>query len=76
MHVITLPYYRIYRFNTLRPIELIALYLSKSNTDSKLLQHIERWRVRKLQELQYVSIAVSCATHDPSLHAGHPTILS
>ena len=54
----TFPYYRIFHFNNLQPIRLIAFYGSQSDEQSKLIHHIGRWRAIKLQELQFISIAV------------------
>lgn len=55
----TFPYYRLFHFNTLRPIELIAACTRQSSEPEKLLFLIDRWRRRKRAELQYVSIAAA-----------------
>lgn len=56
----TLPYYRLYQFNTIRPIEKIAAFASEDLPDStKIAQALAIWRGRKLAELQFISIAVS-----------------
>ena len=65
MDLITFPYYHIFRFNTSQPIHLIAYYSSQPDQTHKLLYHIDRWRLRKLQELQYTSIAVSRLINTP-----------
>ena len=54
----TFPYYRLFHFNTLRPIELIASCTRRSLEPNKLRLLIDRWKRRKRAELQYVSIAV------------------
>lgn len=55
----TFPYYRLFHFNTLRPIELIAACTRRSFEPEKLLFLIDRWRRRKRAELQFVSIAAA-----------------
>jgi hypothetical protein len=56
----TLPYYRLYHFNTIEPLEKIAKLASQTPTDSKkLLRAISSWRSRKLSELQFITISVS-----------------
>lgn len=59
VHIVTLPYYRLFHFNTLRPIELIALCTRRSLEPNKLLSLIDLWKRRKRAELQYVSLSVS-----------------
>lgn len=56
----TLPYYRLFQFNTYQPIILIAAYTSSPGNFHKVVYHLDRWRTRKLSELQFTSIAVSC----------------
>lgn len=55
----TLPHYRIFQFNTYQPIILIAAYTSSPENLPKVIHHLDRWRTRKLSELQFASIAVS-----------------
>lgn len=55
----TLPYYRLFQYNTLRPIILIAVYCSQHGQGQKAMQQLAEWRSRKLGELQFISIAVS-----------------
>lgn len=56
----TLPYYRLYQFNTIRPLQKIADFASEAPPDSgKITQAIATWRARKLAELQFITIAVS-----------------
>ena len=59
MKVGTFPYYRLFQFNTLRPIQLIANCTRQPSESNKLLFLIHRWKRRKREELQFVSIAVS-----------------
>jgi hypothetical protein len=57
--VMTLPYYRLYYFNTVAPIERIATLASQSPLDTrKVLRAIASWRARKLAELQFITISV------------------
>jgi hypothetical protein len=59
VRVATLPYYRLYHFNTAQPLEKIAKIASESPFDSsRLLGAMAFWRARKLAELQFISIAV------------------
>lgn len=59
IYIGTLPYYRIFQFNTLQPILQIAAYSSQPSQVRRLRHLIDRWRTRKLQELHFISIAVS-----------------
>ena len=59
VNLATLPYYRMFQFYTYQPIILIAAYTSSPEKSYKVLYHLDRWRTRKLSELQFVSIAVS-----------------
>jgi len=61
----TLPYYRLFNFNTLRPIELIASCTRRSLEPDRLLSLIDLWRRGKRAELQFVSIAVSYNSSQP-----------
>ena len=63
----TFPYYRIFHFNTLQPIHLMAFYTSRPEEHSKLLYHLDRWRTCKLAELHFVSIAVSPKSTTPDI---------
>lgn len=56
----TLPYYRLYHFNTAAPIRKIASIASDHPGSPRLLYAVTLWRARKLTELQFISIAVSC----------------
>ena len=57
--VMTFPYYRNFHFNTLRPIQLMAACTGSPAQRNKLLFLLDRWKQRKREELQFVSIAVS-----------------
>jgi hypothetical protein len=55
----TLPYYRLYHFNTVDPLEKIAILASRPSPDfRKLSRTVASWRARKLSELQFIIIAV------------------
>lgn len=58
IHLVTLPYYRFFQFNTTKPIFRLAVCASNPNQSSKLIYLIAHWRTRKLAELQFISIAV------------------
>ncbi|KAF9700007.1 hypothetical protein EKO04_001392 [Ascochyta lentis] len=54
----TLPYYRLYYFNTAAPLEQIATLASESPLNTaKVLRAISSWRTRKLSELQFITIS-------------------
>lgn len=57
VNLATLPYYRMFQFYTYQPIILIAAYTSSPGKTYKVLYHLDRWRTRKLSELQFISIA-------------------
>jgi hypothetical protein len=59
VHVGTLPYYRFYYFNTLGVLQRIAIVAQNPSDFPKLLSLLKHWRLRKLSELQFISIAVS-----------------
>ena len=59
VNLVTLPYYRMFQFNTYQPIILIAAYTSTPGKHHKVLYHLDRWRTLKLAELQFISIGVS-----------------
>jgi hypothetical protein len=58
----TLPYYRLYYFNTENPISKIAVIASQEPRSFRLLYAVTLWRARKLTELQFISIAVRCGS--------------
>lgn len=58
MHTITLPYYRFFRENALRPILSIAESVETGLEDEGIRQILASWRERKLYELYFVQIAV------------------
>lgn len=59
IRIVTLPYYRLYHFNTKDPISKIAVIASEQPRSFRLLCAVTLWRARKLTELQFISIAVS-----------------
>ncbi|KAF2281458.1 uncharacterized protein EI97DRAFT_364895, partial [Westerdykella ornata] len=60
VRIATLPYYRLYHFNTIGPMEKIAVLSSEPCPDtSRLVRTITAWRTRKIAELHFVTI--SCA---------------
>ncbi|OCL12312.1 hypothetical protein AOQ84DRAFT_263196, partial [Glonium stellatum] len=60
--LITLPYYRFFNFNTLRPIEDIARHTSEQNSLPIVLALLDRWRTRKRNELDFITIACVAIT--------------
>ena len=58
VQLLTLPYYRLFHFNTLQPIRRIAACASDPAEIRRLVRLMYLWRTRKLMELQYISIAV------------------
>lgn len=58
IHLVTLPYYRFFQFNTLKPIHRLVACASNPRQSNKLIHLIAHWRTRKLAELQFISIAV------------------
>ena len=54
----TLPYYRIFHFNTLDPIQRIAAYTQQPDAIDRLSISLSKWRSRKITELQFISVAV------------------
>lgn len=60
VRIATLPYYRLYQFNTFKPIEKIAEFASEAQPDAaRIAQALGTWRTRKLAELQFITVAVS-----------------
>jgi len=54
----TLPYYRVFHFNTLDPIQRIAAYTQRPDAINSLAFSLSQWRSRKIAELQFISVAV------------------
>ncbi|KAK3315431.1 hypothetical protein B0H66DRAFT_565355 [Apodospora peruviana] len=54
---ITLPYYRFYRQNTLLPVLTVATDLKNGESAEFIAGKLQRWRDRKLHELQFVQVA-------------------
>jgi hypothetical protein len=63
----TLPYYRLYQFNTKGPIAKIAVIASEQPKSFRLVYAVTLWRARKLTELQFISIAVRKACSSSGL---------
>lgn len=61
-HLITLPYYRFFRQNTLIPIQSISRAIEEGKDDYTILMILARWRERKLYELHFIQIAVRRAS--------------
>ncbi|KAN0120313.1 hypothetical protein V8E51_002521 [Hyaloscypha variabilis] len=60
--LITLPYYRFFNFNTLKPIQHIGQLTVQRESHTVILASLTRWRERKVEELQFISIAVLTIT--------------
>lgn len=60
-HLVTLPYYRFFRQNTLIPIQSIARAIEEGKDDARILKILARWKERKLYELHFIQIAASSA---------------
>lgn len=58
MNLVTLPYYRFFRQNTLLPILAIANSARLRKNDIELAAMLSSWRDRKLHELYFVQVAV------------------
>jgi len=56
--LVTFPYYRFYRQNTLFPILAIAEGVRRGEEGSDLAKHLLHWKSRKLDELRFVQVAV------------------
>ncbi|KAK6843009.1 hypothetical protein PG987_003869 [Apiospora arundinis] len=62
MHVVTLPYYRFFRQNTLLPIQAIAKSLNEGGIgEEEIRSMLARWRARKLYEMHFIQIALGPA---------------
>ncbi|KAI0379890.1 hypothetical protein F5Y04DRAFT_289722 [Hypomontagnella monticulosa] len=57
MNIVTLPYYRFFRQNTLLPILAIAKSARLRKNDTQLVAMLSSWRDRKLHELYFVQVA-------------------
>src|SRR4051812_21795602 len=74
VRVATLPYYRLYHFNTIDPLRKIAAIASESSpSDKRLLRAIASWRQRKLSELQFITLSVSSNSFPVILHLTYDT---
>jgi hypothetical protein len=59
MNLVTLPYYRFFRQNTLTPIRSIIKSLEHGREDDNASRMFAAWQDRKLLELHFVQVAVS-----------------
>ncbi|EMD68050.1 hypothetical protein COCSADRAFT_167318 [Bipolaris sorokiniana ND90Pr] len=58
IRIATLPYYRLYHFNTINPLCNLASLTSSPTPDTKkLFSTLSSWRTRKLSELQFTTIS-------------------
>ncbi|KAK7180470.1 hypothetical protein DPSP01_009993 [Paraphaeosphaeria sporulosa] len=58
VHIATIPYYRLYQFNTRSPMRNIAKLASEAPPDdAKLLHALLSWRSRKITEFQFTTIS-------------------
>jgi len=60
--LITLPYYRFFNFGTLKPIEQIGQQTVQREKHSVIIGSLTRWRERKIDEVQFISIACITVT--------------
>ena len=60
--LITLPYYRFYRENTLLPIQGIAEAVKSREEPALISAKFHKWTERKLREYQFVQVAVSASS--------------
>lgn len=58
MWILTLPYYRYFQVNTLSPLQRMSKAASLPDERESLSRLLTRWRVRKLEELRFITIAV------------------
>lgn len=57
-NLITLPYYRFYRQNTLLPILALARRVGSKDNDQSISDRLRHWQDRKLDEFKFVAAAV------------------
>ncbi|KAL2292875.1 hypothetical protein FJTKL_07928 [Diaporthe vaccinii] len=58
-NVITLPYYRFYRQNTLLPIVRLAKSVEDKDPADLIYQRLHQWQTRKLDEYRFVQLSAS-----------------
>lgn len=58
MNLLTFPYYRFFRQNTLFPILAIAKKVDSQESNAKLAAMLLSWWNRKLYELYFIQVAV------------------
>lgn len=68
-NLITLPYYRFFRQNTLIPMQSISRAIEDGKDDLTILKVLARWKERKLYELHFIQIAASSVSHPGLLSA-------
>lgn len=57
-NVITLPYYRFYRQNTLLPIIRLAKSVEDKDPADSISRRLHQWQTRKLDEYRFVQLSV------------------
>ncbi|KAH7342726.1 hypothetical protein BKA65DRAFT_595791 [Rhexocercosporidium sp. MPI-PUGE-AT-0058] len=55
--LITLPYYRFFRQNTLLPVLHIAECVQRGDSDAEIVKALAHWRERKLYEQHFIQLA-------------------
>lgn len=60
--MITSPYYRFYRQNTLLPILRLARSVEDKDPADMIYQRLHQWQTRKLDEYRFVQLSVCYAT--------------
>lgn len=69
-NLVTLPYYRFYRQNTLLPILAIKRSVEARESDEVIFERLRNWQDRKLAEYKFIAAAVMA----PFLFAGFPRV--
>lgn len=60
--MVTLPYYRFYRQNTLLPILRLARSVEDKDPADMIYQRLHQWQTRKMDEYRFVQLSVRLAT--------------
>lgn len=58
-NVVTFPYYRSYRENTLIPILSIIRSVKENENEDKISEQFHHWQETKIHEFQLVAVGVS-----------------
>lgn len=66
--MITLPYYRFYRQNTLLPILRLAKSVEDKDPADMIYQRLHQWQTRKLDEYRFVQLSVCHAPSSGTLY--------